>query len=146
MADYYQDEVGRLLAAEFDSGQLRIAGDSEPVFEQLQHVFPIQGSRIAWPAVPGSIERVAPPEPDEAQASTVAFFDELVRSHRLAGRVTYVSDNAIDFAIEGELAEVRNVLPRLLEALPQHHYLVGANHAWCMSFTMEGDLAFGFRP
>jgi hypothetical protein len=142
--NFYEAELRKALRTEIESHRIRELGESSPFFAQLTKAYPASGSKIDWGRVPGSIERV---EEDEVlQAEQFAkFFDEVVQKFRLSGDVVYVGDSATDFALAGSLECMREVLPELL-ALPQHHYLVGPDSSWCVCFTMEGDMGFGFRP
>jgi L-lactate permease len=40
---------------------------------------------------------------------------------------------------------IASVLDKLL-GIPQHHYLVADDFAWCFCFSFEGDMGFGYRP
>lgn len=106
--------------------------------------YPASGSKIDWDRVPGSIERVEEDESLQSERFT-AFFDEIVQRFRLAGDVVYVGDSATDFALAGSVECMRDALPETL-AIPQHHYLIGPDSSWCLCFTMEGNMGFGFRP
>lgn len=105
---------------------------------------PDSGSKIDWSRVPGAIGRV-----EEVAALPVeqftAFFDEIVQKFCLAGDVVYVGGNVTDSALMGSLQCVREVIHQLLP-VPQHHYLIGPQFSWCLSFKMEDAVGFGFRP
>ncbi|WP_428989917.1 hypothetical protein [Methylocapsa aurea] len=142
--NFYEDEVRKALQAAMASNRLREMDDSSPFFAQLMTAYPATGSKIDWNRVPDSIERS---EEDQALhvEQFIAFFDEMVRRVGLAGDVVYVGDSATDFALAGPIENMREALPDLL-TVPQHHYLIGPGSSWCMCFTMEGDMGFGFHP
>jgi hypothetical protein len=142
--NFYDTELRKVLRAELEGSRIRELGDSSPVFAQIATAYPITGSKIDWRRVPGSIELV---EEDEVMRveEFIGFFDEVVQKFSLSGDVVYVGDSATECAFAGSLEYMRAVLSKLL-AIPQHHYLVGADVSWCVSFTMEGDMGFGFRP
>jgi hypothetical protein len=142
--NFYEAELRKALHAAIESHRIKELGDSAPVFAKLMTAYPASGSKIDWDRVPGSIERVEEEEALQAEQFT-AFFDEVIQKFRLAGDVVYVGDSATDFALMGSLGCMREVLPELL-AIPQHHYLIGPESSWCLCFTMEGDMGFGFRP
>jgi hypothetical protein len=141
--NFYEVELRKVLRADIEYHRIMEAGDSSPFFEQLGKAFPVIGSKIDWARVPGSIERV---EEDEAvqREQFTKFFDEAMQTFRLSGDVVYVGDSATDFALAGSVDCVRRALPELL-TVPQHHYLLGPDCSWCMCFTMEGDMGFGFH-
>ena len=142
--NFYEAELRKALHAAMESHRVKELGDSPRNFAELIKAYPASGSKIDWDRVPGSVERVEEEESLQAEQFT-AFFDEIVQKFRLAGDVVYVGDSATDFALTGSLECMREVLPELL-AIPQHHYMIGPESSWCLCFTMEGDMGFGFRP
>ena len=142
--NFYEKELRQELRHEFESGAIRELGDSSPFFAQLGQAYPAHGSKIDWGTIPGSIERVEADESAQIQSFN-AFFEEMVQRFRLSGDVVYVGDSATDFALAGEVQAMHRVLRELL-SVPQHHYFLGPECSWCMSFTMEGDMAFGVSP
>ena len=131
------------LHAAMSAGRIREAGDASPYFAQLAQAYPADGSKIDWRRVPDAIVKF---EDDHAlqPGACIAFFDEMRAQHGLAGELVYLGDSATDFALAGPAAGMREALPALL-VIPQHHYILGPEAAWCMCFTMEGDMGFGFR-
>lgn len=142
--NYYEAELRNALCKEIVSHRITELADSSHFFAQLTKDYPANGSKIDWKRVPGSIERVE--EDDALQIENfVKFFDEVIQEFRLSGDVVYVGDSATDFALVGSLECMREVLPKLLD-VPQHHYLISHDSSWCVCFTMEGDMGFGFCP
>ena len=150
MLNIYEDGIREAMKSDFESGALREVGESSKFFAPLAKAYPNYGSKIAWSKVPGSIEvpnsrsKLGGPSYFET-AKCVKFFDEIIKRFDLKGNVTYVGDSLTDFALEGSVDAIREALPQLL-SIPQHHYLIGTEFSWCASWTMEGDMAFGFRP
>ncbi|TKC89447.1 hypothetical protein FAZ69_10950 [Trinickia terrae] len=139
--NFYESELREALKEFFNSGGLRVIGESSAVFKKLAGVYPAGGSKIDWTRVPGSVGRVE--EQDDLQAEKFAeFFDEMAAKFALSGDVIYVGDSATDFALGGSIATIRKILPELL-SVPQHHYIVGPGCSWCICLTMEGDMDFG---
>ncbi|AOZ04640.1 hypothetical protein [Cupriavidus malaysiensis] len=141
---FHDAELRQILRKEIESHRITELGDSSPFFAQLAKAYPALGSRVDWALVPNSIERVEEDESLQAE-QFVKFFDEVVRTFGLCGDAVYLGDSATDFALSGSLECLREMFPELL-AIPQHHYLVGPDSSWCLCFTMEGDMGFGFRP
>ncbi|WP_322026160.1 hypothetical protein [Burkholderia sp. BCC1977] len=140
-ANFYESELRENLKELFDSGELRVIGNSSEIFKKLADVYPAAGSKIDWNRVPGSVGRVE--VKDDLQAERFAdFFDEMAAEFALSGDVIYVGDSSTDFALEGAITTIRKILPELL-SVPQHHYIVGLGCSWCMCLTMEGDMDFG---
>jgi hypothetical protein len=106
-------------------------------------IYPASGSKIDWCRVPDSIERTEEDESLQLE-QFLTFFDEVAQNFLLIGEVVYVGDSATDFALAGEIECIRAALPELL-LIPQHHYLIGPEFSWCICFTMEGNMGFGFH-
>jgi hypothetical protein len=139
----YETEVRDVLRVLMEANRIRELGESSPFFAQISALYPLDGSKIDWRRVPGSVERSENDE-DLHVEQFVGFFDEVTEKFRLAGDVVYVGDSATDFALGASIECMREALPNLL-AIPQHHYLIGPESSWCMCFTMEGDMGFGFH-
>lgn len=142
--NFYENELHQTLRLEFESDSIREQGESSPFFVQLAQTYPVHGSKIDWGRIPGSIERVENNETSQIE-SFIAFFDEIMHRFSLSGDVVYIGDSITDFAIMGEIKSIRKALPQLLR-IPQHHYLLGPKCSWCLCLTMEGDMAFAFKP
>ena len=142
--NFYEDELRKVLHAAMASGLIREVGESSPFFDELAKAYPALGSKIDWSRVPGAVGRN---EEDNAQqiGQFISFFDAVVQNAKLVGDVVYVGDSGTDFAFAGSIESMREALPELL-AIPQHHYLIGPACSWCMCFTMEGYMDFGFHP
>ena len=138
--NFHEAELLKALHPAIVSRRLVSLRDSSTFFARLARAYPVSGSKIDWGRVPHAIER------NDEQSNVeefVSFFDEVVDKYRLTGEVIYVGDSATDIAFASSVECVRGVLPVLL-AIPQHHYLIGPETSWCMCFTMEGDMGFGF--
>jgi len=121
---------------------LKIIGESDDIFLSLERVFPLVGSKIDWENVPNSIEDHEVIEELHVE-KFIEFFDKICMKFNLMDSVIYVGDNVTSFALEGDINIMRKYLGNLIE-IPQHHYFIEKNYEWCMSMTMEGDMAFGF--
>ncbi|MDQ0473540.1 hypothetical protein [Labrys wisconsinensis] len=139
----YEEDLRQQFKDEFDAGHVREVGESIDVFSGLAKLYPTMGSKIDWNRVPRAVERVEGDISLQAMRF-VTFFDEMCSRFELSGPVLYVGDSATEFALEGAMDAMRRILGALIE-IPQHHYFIGPNYLWCISMTMEGDMAFGFR-
>lgn len=141
--NFYEMELRKSLKSDFESGLIRVVGDSSQFFGELAQNYPVSGSKIDWAKVPASIERFEDQEPLQIERF-MEFFEEVDARFQLLGDIIYVGDSATDFALEASIEDMRRILPTLLK-VPQHHYFIGRNYAWCICFTMEGDMGFGFK-
>ncbi len=144
MSDWHDNELRNILREHFDRQQIRELGDATPFFTKLAEAFPAGGHTVDWGRVPGSVRGFEMSGPLQMDAF-LWFFDEVIREFGLTGDVVYIGDNLTDVALAGSVACMRDVALELL-AIPQHHYFVAADVSWCLSFTMIGGMAFGFRP
>lgn len=138
--NFHEAELLKALHPAIVSRRLVSVGDSSTFFARLARAYPVNGSKIDWGRVPHAIERT---HEQSNMEEFVSFFDEVVGKYSLAGEVIYVGDSATDFAFASSVECMREVLPELV-AIPQHHYFIGPETSWCMCFTMEGDMGFGF--
>ncbi|MGJ5176510.1 hypothetical protein ACQR16_31080 [Bradyrhizobium oligotrophicum] len=137
----YEDDLRQALTGELAAGAIRELADSGVVFGEISKRFPVNGSKIDWTRVAGAIEQCES-DPLLQHDQFVRFFDSVRSSFSLDGPAIYVGDGATSFGLFGSLESFRKVLPAILD-IPQHHYFVGPGYSWCLSLTMEGDMAFG---
>jgi hypothetical protein len=131
-----------------DDERVQRQGPSDPYFRTLERRFPLVGSKIDWGSVPRAIVRETDPRDPERQArDAVAFLSDIVRAEGISDeQITIaIGDSAMDEAVSLPLTVLRVTLRDFLE-LPQHLYVLPKDGDWCFSFTMEGDLAFGYAP
>ncbi len=125
------------------SGEVAIETSSDQYFARLQSTFPVLGSKIEWSNVPAAIEEVASPQ--AGIQDCLRFYDRVRSTYGLHGPCVVIGDSQVDFSIVTTVEDLRGHLDRIL-AIPQHHYIVAADFTWCMAFTLEGNMAFGFAP
>jgi hypothetical protein len=141
--NFYESYLREHLSAEMASNRIIEVLDSSIFFKQLSTVYPIVGSKIAWSAISGSIESYE--EDISIQKNEfISFFRKIRDRFSLSGEAIYMGESATDFALLGDIQVFDEIISKILD-VPQHHYFVSKDFSWCMSFTMEGDMAFGFR-
>ena len=139
MDNYWENLLLSALAVSLETRELRLIHDDGPLFQALQDKFPVAGSKINWSSVPGAVNGKAG---HDELADRLVFFREHALSLGAESRAYYLSDGALDFAVLGNMGALYRHLPQLLEN-PQHHYFTPEDFAWCIAFTMEGDMHFG---
>lgn len=141
--NYFEVELLRHLHGAIEAGAMLVEADSARYFSRLAQCYPVAGSKIRWSRIPGSIERH-----ENAAGRQLAagcdFFGEMVALHGLTGQAVHIGDNAVEFALLASVGEFARHLDALL-SIPQHHYFVAADYAWCMVLGMEGGMSFGLR-
>ena len=155
MNNFNNQGISDELGDYFSSGRITKVIDSGPLEEALSKRFPFCLNRVDWNKIPEHAYRAAESKADDGNESPEAYFERcapIIRSFILdalgsagAGeqdRLFWLGD-ATDFALEmrGEtLVEVCSIL----FSYPQHNYIIPQNGAWCISYTMEDELYFGF--
>jgi hypothetical protein len=140
--DYWDERVRSALAPALARGELRIVDELDQLFEELEAAFPVEGTKIDWDEVPGSLSGLS-------LGSTPEYFAQFFHEHQQTMGIDtpayYLSDSALNFAIAGEVRALSQHLHIIIEN-PQHHYFVAKDFTWCMALTMEGNMNFGVRP
>lgn len=138
----FEEELLLSLDGFIKSGDVVVENSSDKYFAQLGAMFPTFGSKIDWEEIPGSTEEVA--KEDEYIESCSNFFIRMCEKNSLSGRVILVGDSALESALIMPVNILKLCLKQVLE-IPQHHYIFAEDYSWCISFAMEGDMAFGFK-
>lgn len=139
----FEKELLTELDTQIKNGDIEVEESSDAYFSRLAKVFPLGGSKIDWQQVSGSVVDTANNE--NTVAKWVKFFNKTIDKKSLNGKLTYINDSAFECALTMSVETLKQCIQQLLE-YPDHHYFIGENYAWCMTFTMEGDMTFGFKP
>lgn len=140
--NFFEDNLMESIKYHAEPGSVGIFSDIEGAFKKISNIYPFSGSKILWESVDGSIEKYCDGA-DFQKNQFQKFFLDTVSQFHLSGGVIYLGDSAIDFGLVGDVGSFIGIIGDIFE-IPQHHYFVGADFSWCMSFTMEGGMAFGF--
>jgi hypothetical protein len=143
-----EEELRDEIQRKYPEAGITIEVSSEPYFEALQRHFPVRGSKIDWDRVPRAQIRQADTANSEKYFdNAVAFTEEILESERLDRDrdVVVIGDSAMEGAFKMRLWVLRSLLRSILR-MPQHTYVLGPDTSWCLVFSMEGDLCFGYAP
>lgn len=140
--NYFESILESALKNFTDNGEITINHGADAVYDKIYEKFPFSGSKINWKSVDNAIQDLDENEPSQTK-SFETFFAAITEKYNLSGKVMYVGDSATDFCIIGTIDSFLSALPSFF-SIPQHHYFVDINFSWCMCFTMEGDMGFGF--
>lgn len=144
MSNYFKQLIQQDVAEHLSLKQLQLIDDSEFIFAQLQTLYPVTDSRIDWQVLVIKEQEVAPAHEQQLN-EFLSFFRWIVKKYGLTGNMYWAGDSAVDFAISGDIGVFDSVLDKLLD-IPQYHYLVADDFAWCFCFSFEGDMGFGYCP
>ena len=139
----FEEELLADLNVFIKAGNVSIKKSSDVYFNRLAEFFPLYGSKIHWGKVADSVVDFASNKNDVTE--WVIFFNSMVKHKGLSGKVIYLNDSAIECVLIISLDTLSKCIQPILE-FPDHHYFIAEDYAWCMCFTMEGDMTFGFKP
>lgn len=125
-----------------DRGLLRTGAD-DAVVNSINERFPFIGSKIDWGAIPGSIVKRL--SSTDEMAECISFMADCLKGMEKASPVVIIGDGVMQFKIETNLSNIECCFYDVLE-LPQHTYITTPLCEWCLVFTMEGDMCFGYAP
>ena len=139
----FDDELALEIADLVSAGDVRVLESSDDYIRLLEETYPWGGSKIDWARVPNAIGERNSDSNDVAGCR--AFTLKVLRDHVLSGEVVYISDSALDISLIFSVAKLSKMVPILVQ-YPQHHYFMEKDAKWCLVFTHEGDMDFGFQP
>ncbi|EPS0981725.1 hypothetical protein ACVBOS_001173 [Vibrio vulnificus] len=139
----YEEELLSELKNSISNGKIKVEDDSGKYFSELGQSYPTFGSKIDWDEIENSVVKDATEEDCDAQF--VSFFKTVSLENSLQGECIVIGDSAIDKALRMDINTLESVLLNIVE-IPQHHYIVASDLSWCMTYTMEREMAFGFKP
>jgi hypothetical protein len=141
-----EEELLEELRRDHPGPNIVVEPSSYEYFRLLERRYPLGGSKIDWDRVPTG--RVRPnADPARWTDEAVAFTEHVIKVERLdrGTHVVAIGDGPVDVALRLSLQTLVSCLPTLLH-LPQHTYALPPDGRWCLAFTMEGNLSFGYAP
>lgn len=140
--DYHEQDLREALSSPIAAGVIEVWPSDRSVVEGLERAFLFSGSKISWEAVRG---HQAATQAQQGHEEFRCFFD--ARRSDLGGdRIAfYLNDNLMNCAARASLFAFQRHLDVILR-MPAHHYFVAADFSWCIVYTMEGDIDFGWSP
>lgn len=139
----FEDDLLSELNNFISNGKIKICDDNGKYFLELSQAYPICGSKIDWDKVDKSVVSYATGENCDAQF--IDFFKAMVHEYNLREKCVVIGDSAIDKALLMDISTLNTVLQKIIE-IPQHHYILASDYSWCLTFTMEQEMAFGYKP
>ncbi|MCM8531299.1 MAG: hypothetical protein NE330_09085 [Lentisphaeraceae bacterium] len=117
--------------------------DEEFYISIIEENFPFTGSKIAWSKVTGAVsERFS----NKSFSKESINFSIGLLSDNCIGNdegIVIVGDNLMNNAYQTKVRYLEQVLEEVLD-IPQHIYVISENGRWCMVFSLEGYVDFGF--
>ncbi len=153
-----EEELLQALQSDINSGSIRVISESQQYADLISQNFPFVGNKIDWSKVPGhtvaqldwrkgymhaekSIEKL------EYIDAIFSFFDNILRKTHTPDVTDLIvlGDGTMDIALQLPAGILRKHLLDVVE-LPQHTYIIPPDVSWCLTYTTEGYMDFGFRP
>jgi hypothetical protein len=153
-----EDELLQKMGSDVATGSIQIVQDSQQFVSLISQNFPFVGSKISWSRVPDHIVSQVEWQDDFSQTenkteiSTYAdailgFFDNAMKATQSADNadIIVLGDSAMNIALHLSAGTLRKYLLDIVD-LPQHTYVIPPDASWCLTFTLEGYMDFGFSP
>ena len=138
----FTEELLLEISPTLKSGAIEVDYDHKKYSKLIADRFPFTGSKIAWSRVPHSVQEIQSPQDPISQC--LRFMEQQLMRNAISDdvAVAVIGDSAVECVFLTTVGSFREVAPSFLE-LPQHLYIIPSDAAWCMVFTMEGDMCFG---
>jgi hypothetical protein len=143
-----EEELMDVLQREFAGNAITIEASSTQYFSLLQARFPMRGAKIDWDRLTtAKVRRVHTSNGEQYINDAMMFARETIETEQLdlTSQVVAIGDSAMDKSLKMPISTLLLCLPNIV-AMPQHTYILATDASWCLAFTMEGDLCFGFAP
>jgi hypothetical protein len=116
--------------------------DSDKYLDFIEQKFVFIGSKIDWSKTNNHCSKKS--NNDFLLTDTRLFITELKNVFFNNNvQVIYIGDNLTEFNYQFQMNNIEDLLIYLLE-IPQHHYFVSLEGAWCICISSENYIDFGF--
>lgn len=145
-------EIKVLLDFAVANGEMKYETDSATYFDLLSKKFPVTYSRIDWTKVPDkeSIsvfqdKQLGMFDMKHHLEESMHFIQNLEPQIAKVDTIILIGDNAVVGAYSMDFITLKKYFPYIC-MLSQHTYIIPTDAHWCLNYTMEDDLHFGFAP
>ena len=139
----YEEELLSELKEFISSGKIIVEDDSDKYFWELGQSYPTFGSKIDWGKIENSVVKDETEEGCDEQF--VSFFKIVSLENQFKGECIVIGDSAVNKALRMDINTLESVLLSIVK-IPQHHYILARDFSWCMTYTMEREMTFGYKP
>ncbi len=131
------------LSSDIECGNIIVSDDFDQWFDKIWKNFPFTGSKIAWSKVPESIELEI--DKKDYEESIVSFFINITHKAGVdeSDVLVVVGDSSMNFSLQSHKDTLSKILLYIV-SMPQHTYIIPIDSSWCLCYTMEGYMSFGF--
>jgi hypothetical protein len=145
MTQFEQDwEQFEELSPYLKSGEVLYRSDPALIFHEIVMRFPILAHRIDWSKI-DHLSLLVPRSALDYEEAITQFLESILCSLQTA-------DNEMLFAVfdgftEGSLEISNEVLRKMAHtffSIAQHTYVLPQDYKWCLQYSFEGYLYFGF--
>jgi hypothetical protein len=147
MSNFKRDwEDFDFLSDDLKAERLKYLENSDEYFEKIIKRFPITANRIDWDLIPHRAELIGKNYANKNEKIS-AFLKDLCLSENwdLSQDIFICFDGYTQGALSMKL---KLLLENAYEifSLPQHTYVIPENCAWCINYSFEDILYFGYSP
>lgn len=137
---FHQLELLAALSSPIAAGIVKVVDSDRSIVQGIERAFRFEGSRIRWDLARGHIST------HEAEHDSIVFhefFKDRCRELGNGQTAIYLNDDLIECALSASLFVFQRHLNGII-SIPAHHYFVAEDFEWCIAYTMEGDIDFGW--
>ena len=125
-----------------NNGNIKILDNEDYFINIIENNFSFVGSKINWTQVTGSIVKKGISIDGASKFLNDKLSDGSIYNLE---SIVIIGDGAMDCAFRTQVQYAILFLDQVV-SIPQHTYIVEISGRWCMVFTMEDEIAFGFKP
>lgn len=140
LMSFHQIELLESLSSPIAAGIIKVFHSNSSFVQGLEKAFRFEGSKIRWDLVSGHISLT---EVQPESGIFRRFFSD--RGRELGGdrAAIYLNDDLVDCALSASMFAFERHLSEII-SIPAHHYFIADDFEWCMAYTFEGDIDFGW--
>lgn len=150
MYEYIKEKLGK----EIEEGKFLVEESSDAQFDLLDERFPMGLNRIDWDRI-GNKEHINVGRPegtsevlsDEVE-KRLNLYRETVKGWLFSNSISELQEvfwvgDSTDESLKMSVGTLIEKFP-VLFSFPQHSYVIPSDGKWCLNYTMEDELFFGF--
>jgi len=133
------------LTSLLNEGEVQYLENSDSIFQKIVDNYPIQSHRIDWDMIPHTEVYIGKKYPDSIEDLDKAI-QQIVDMEKInpKTKVFICFDGYTSGALSMSVALFLKFASEIL-TFPQHTYVLPEGENWCLNYTMEHYLYFGYK-
>ncbi|ESZ87682.1 MAG: hypothetical protein Q27BB25_08010 [Blastomonas sp. CACIA14H2] len=137
---FHQHELLETLSSPIAADIIKVFHPDSTFIQRFETAFRFEGSKIRWDL---TRDHISLTEVQVDFGVFRSFFSERGRELGSGRTAIYLNDGLVDCALTAPLFAFERHLNEII-SIPAHHYFVADNLEWCMAYTIERDIDFGW--